>query len=248
MKNGLLITLLVLLALVSLTACNKQPASSDNSQQQQQAPSGQQSASQAGNQPQGSAVPGGSSSEAAKPAATEAEKTPPPPLVVPAGTVLKVRLDSAVSSKTSQAGQPFSGSLMSPVAVHGETVIPAGSAVEGEVVEAKAAGKFKGAATLSLRLTGVSSHGRSYHIETAALTQTSTGKGKRTAAMIGGGAGGGALIGGLAGGGKGAAIGALVGAGAGTAGSALTGNSRDISLPAETALSFRLAAPLTIRR
>jgi len=186
-------------------------------------------------------------SEAAKPPA-EAEKAPPPPLVVPAGTVLKVRLDSAVGSKTSQAGQPFSGSLMSPVSVGGATAIPSGSAVEGEVVEAKAAGKFKGAATLSLRLTGVTARGHHYNIDTATVSQTTTGKGKRTAAMIGGGGAGGALIGGLAGGGKGAAIGALVGAGAGTAGSALTGNSRDISLPAETALSFKLAAPLTIKR
>ena len=64
--------------------------------------------------------------------------------------------------------------------------------------------------------------------------------------MVGGGAGGGALIGGLAGGGKGAAIGALVGAGAGTVGAALTGK-RDITLPAESALSFQMTGPLTLK-
>jgi hypothetical protein len=63
--------------------------------------------------------------------------------------------------------------------------------------------------------------------------------------MIGGGAGVGALIGGLAGGGKGAAIGAAAGAGAGTAGAGLTGN-RDITLPAETPLTFKLIEPLEI--
>jgi hypothetical protein len=63
---------------------------------------------------------------------------------------------------------------------------------------------------------------------------------------VGGGAGLGAIIGGLAGGGKGAAIGVLAGAGAGTAGAAFTGN-KDIVLPAESALSFKLLQPLVLK-
>jgi hypothetical protein len=65
--------------------------------------------------------------------------------------------------------------------------------------------------------------------------------------MVGGGAGLGALIGGLAGGGKGAAIGAIAGAGAGTAGTAYTGN-KDVVLPAESAVSFKLEQPLEIKK
>ena len=57
----------------------------------------------------------------------------------------------------------------------------------------------------------------------------------------------GALIGGLAGGGKGAAIGAAAGAGAGTAGTAFTGN-KDIVLPAESLLSFKLTRPLEVKK
>ena len=64
--------------------------------------------------------------------------------------------------------------------------------------------------------------------------------------MIGGGAGGGALIGGLAGGGKGALIGAVLGGGAGTAGAAYTGE-KEIVLPAESMLSFKLTEPLIIK-
>jgi hypothetical protein len=73
------------------------------------------------------------------------------------------------------------------------------------------------------------------------------GKGKRTAVMAGGGGGLGALIGGLAGGGKGALIGGLVGAGAGTGGAAFTGN-KEIVIPAETTLTFRLEHSVTVSR
>jgi len=113
-------------------------------------------------------------------------------------------------------------------------------------VDAKPLGKFKGAATLDLKLTSINVNGADHNVETSALIRTAKGKGKRTATMIGGGAGLGALIGGLAGGGKGAAIGAVAGAGAGTAGTVFTGN-KDVVLPAESALSFRLNQPLELR-
>jgi hypothetical protein len=64
--------------------------------------------------------------------------------------------------------------------------------------------------------------------------------------LIGGGAGLGAIIGGLAGGGKGAVIGGLAGAGAGTAGAAYTGN-KDVVIPSESLITFRLAAPVTVK-
>jgi hypothetical protein len=125
--------------------------------------------------------------------------------------------------------------------------IPEGSPVHGVVAEAKKAGKFKGAATLRLSLTAISVNGHKYNIVADDIAQTTTGKGKRTAGVIAGGTGAGALIGGLAGGGKGAAIGALVGAGAGTVGAVTTGNNRDITYAVESALSFRLSQPLTLQ-
>jgi hypothetical protein len=64
--------------------------------------------------------------------------------------------------------------------------------------------------------------------------------------FIGGGTGAGAAIGAMAGGGKGAAIGALAGAGAGTATAAATGK-KDITIPAESHLNFKLSSPVTIQ-
>jgi BON domain len=170
---------------------------------------------------------------------------PPPPIVVPTGTILTVRVGQALSSKNSNSGDRFTATLAQPVSVEGVPAIPAGSALRGTVVTAKSKGKIKGEGELDLVLTSVTVQGQAYNIKTNLLENTVKGKGKRTAATTGGGAAGGALIGAIAGGGKGAAIGALVGGGAGFAGGAATGN-KQIEIPAESALSFRLSAPLTL--
>ncbi|MGC1452773.1 MAG: BON domain-containing protein [Candidatus Sulfotelmatobacter sp.] len=173
------------------------------------------------------------------------EKPAPQPIVVPAGTALTVKVGQALGSKTSQTGQTFLATLAQPVTVEGAKAIPSGSTVSGTVVSAKAKGKIKGEGELVLRLTSITVRGKTYSVQTGTLDSTVKGKGKRTAATTGGGAAGGALIGGLAGGGKGAGIGALVGAGAGLIGGAMTGN-KQIEIPAESALTFELSAPLTL--
>jgi hypothetical protein len=196
-------------------------------------------------QPSADATPAPSMADSAKTAVTKALE--PSPLVVPANAVLAVVLDQTISSKTSHAGDRFTATVESPVEVEGKVAIPKGARATGVIKEAKAAGRFKGGAALALELTSVEVHGREHEIQTSDAMMSSKGKGKRTAAMVGGGAGGGALIGGLAGGGKGAVIGGLIGAAAGTGGAGLTGN-RDITLPAETALDFKLARPVEIRQ
>jgi len=189
----------------------------------------------------------------ASPSVAESAKTAvkkaldPKPLVIPAETVLSVVLDQTISSKTSKDGDKFSATVEAPVEVEGKVAIPKGARADGVVKEAKAAGRFKGGAVLSLTLTSVTVHGKEHEIQTSAATTSSKGKGKRTAVMVGGGAAGGAAIGAVAGGGKGAAIGALIGAAAGTGGAGFTGN-RDITLPAETALDFKLREPVTIKQ
>jgi len=158
---------------------------------------------------------------------------------------LLVRLGTTLDTKSAQAGQPFTGTLTKSVVVGGEVAIPSGAGVHGTVVEAKSPGKFKGEGVLSITLDSIDVHGVPTQIATSTFSQTVKGKGKRSAVAIGGGTGAGALIGGIAGGGKGAAIGALVGAGAGTAGAAFTGN-KDLQIPAETVVTFRLANSITV--
>lgn len=170
---------------------------------------------------------------------------PPQPVVVPVGTILSVRTNQALSTKTLQTGAAFTGTVMTPITLSGKVAIPQGSDVTGIVNDAKKAGRFKGGASLTLALDSVTVQGHKYNIVTEYFAKDTKGKGKRTAAMVGGGAGVGAAIGGLAGGGKGAAIGALAGATAGTVGS-MTGN-RDIELPAESALTFKLDQSLILK-
>ncbi len=168
------------------------------------------------------------------------------PVVLPEGTVLTVRISQTLSSKGSRSGDAFSGVLAEPVEAEGKVIIPKDSPATGTVTSAAPLGRFKGGAKLAVVLDSVTINGTKYDVQTTSVSRSMKGKGKRSAAMIGGGAGGGALIGALAGGGKGAAIGALVGGGAGTAGAAFTGN-KDIVFPAESALSFRLEKPLSVK-
>jgi hypothetical protein len=223
--------------LFTLVACSKKPAdtASNSASQDTAAPS---------NAAGGNAMssPNAPATSAPAPAAPEPQSQP---LVVPAGTTLTVRLGEAVGSKISSPGQSFSATLASPVTVDGNTVIPAGASARGTVVDAKPLGRFKGGAILEVRLNSITVNGTEQRIRTSAVTRTLKGKGKRTAVLAGGGTALGAIIGGLAGGGKGAAIGAAAGAGAGTGGAAFTGN-KEIVLPAESALSFRLTSPLEV--
>ncbi len=136
---------------------------------------------------------------------------------------------------------------MNPVRVGGQTIIPSNARVKGQVVEAKASGRLSGTAQLAVTLVSVEINHQRYNIRTDTLARSGATHKKRDIIAIGGGSALGAIIGGIAGGGKGAAIGAAAGAGAGTAGAAVTGK-KNVALPAETALIFRLSAPLRVQQ
>jgi hypothetical protein len=166
---------------------------------------------------------------------------------IPAGTTLAIRINQHISVKTSRAGDRFDGEVVEPVTgENGNVVIPKGTPVGGIVDASHKRGHFKGASILELRLTSLTLNGTRYPVATGDLTRTKKGKGKRSAAFIGGGTGLGMLIGGVASGGTGLLIGGLAGAGAGTALGGLTGNG-DIDIPAESIVRFKLADTLRLQ-
>ena len=169
----------------------------------------------------------------------------PQKVTVPSGTQLSVRLNDEVDSEKAQVGDVFHGSISAPVTVGEETAIPTTADVEGRVVEVKSAGRFAGQSVLTLELTKLTMNGKTYSLQTSQWTKSGNGRGKSTAAKVGGGAAVGAVLGGIFGGGKGAAIGAAAGAGAGTGVSAAT-KGQQIILKPEAVIAFQLQGPITV--
>jgi hypothetical protein len=174
----------------------------------------------------------------------QASRAPAPRTVaVPAGTSIHIRLSTELNTASTAQGSTFDGTLAEPLVVSGVTVAPRGSLVGGRVTNVVSSGRLKRPAEISLMLTSVTPTGGQ---QTSVSTQTWSVSGKshkkRDITMIGGGAGVGAAIGAIAGGGKGAAIGSAIGAAGGTAGAFATGK-KEIDLPAETGMTFKLTAP-----
>ncbi len=196
-------------------------------------------------------APGAPSPKPSAAAGSPVPQPPPPPpmpanVTIPAGTTLAVRIDQTISVKTSRPGDRFTGELVNPVLAGDNSVlVPKGAQVGGEVVASHRRGHFKGRSLLELRLTSLMLDGAQYPLTTRGLARSKKGKGRRSAGLIAGGSGLGMLVGGVATGGVGLLVGGLVGGGAGTAAAGLTGN-RDIEIPAESIVSFRLADDLVV--
>ncbi len=172
---------------------------------------------------------------------------PPKPTTAtfPADTEVLVRLVQPLSTKKTKTGESFEAILDAPLAAGGKAVIPRGTRVVGQVVEAKGSGRIKGRAKLSLTIKALHVGG-DIPVQTHVIAMEAEGSKGRDARRIGGSTGMGALIGAIAGGGSGAAKGAAIGAGVG-AGITLATKGKEIELAAEQLLSFKLSAPLTVQ-
>jgi hypothetical protein len=163
--------------------------------------------------------------------------------VVPSGSDIKVRTDTAIPAKPAQ-GASFAATVSDDVmGSGGAVVIPRGSRATLVAVPSD-----DGKDTV-LDLRAVRVNGARFNLTTNATSQSTApgglGANTRTAKYVGGGAALGAILGGIFGGGKGAAIGALAGAGAGAGGQVYMGRKK--AIPAETQLSFKLAQDLEMR-
>jgi hypothetical protein len=194
----------------------------------------------------------GSDTVAARPAAAAlpSEAPAPPPvrkLTVPEGATVRVRTTTAITTKTAQTGEPFTGHLAEPLMAGNTVVAPKGAQVDGKVVESDPGGRVSGLARLTVRLTALHLDGRTVPVSTATVAREATTSKKKDAAKVGIGAGIGAAIGAIAGGGRGAAIGAGAGAGAGTA-TVLATRGDAAVIPAESVLTFTLSEPVTVTK
>jgi hypothetical protein len=164
---------------------------------------------------------------------------------IPSGTEIKVLTDTPIDAKAPSARKYTATVREDVLDANGRVAIPRNSRAQ---LVAESTGTDN--KELSLAVHSVTVNGRNYVISTTSTSASGQkeglGKNKRTAMWVGGGALAGTILGAIAGGGKGAAIGALAGGAAGAGGQVLT-RGKEINIPAETELRFKLAQDVMLR-
>jgi hypothetical protein len=175
---------------------------------------------------------------------------PPPPapvatpsqVTVPAGTLIDIRMVDSLDTNTTKTGALFTASLDSNLVANGVVVARKGTTIHGKVTKSENARRFTGKSEMQLELTNIVINGTAHRISTSGFQQKGKSEGAQTAKKTLGGAGLGAIIGGISGNaGKGAAIGATAGLGV----SAIK-KGEPIRVPSETLLEFALSVPTTL--
>ena len=165
---------------------------------------------------------------------------------MPAGTTLRLDLQTAVASDTSTVEDAVRASLRQPVSVNGREVLPAGIQLSGAVTDIDRSGRVKGRARVGYRFNSLTYQGERYEIATAPIVHQAEATKKEDATKIAIGAGAGAALGAILGGGDGAAKGAAIG-GAGGTGAVLATRGKEVRRGPGADVSTRLTAPLTLR-
>jgi hypothetical protein len=166
-------------------------------------------------------------------------------VTVPAGTRILIRMIDSVDSSKQKMGDRFTASLETNLQANDMVVAPRGTKVYGRLAQASSAGRMKGSSQLTLELTDIVINGTACPMLTSTYEIKGKGEGSQTAKKVVGGAGLGALIGGIAGGGTGA----LIGLGAGVAGGTAIAASKkgeQLVIPSESLLEFRLERPASL--
>ena len=143
----------VLLTLILICACGRPPAeSSSNAADAQKLPFDRQ--------PRSTGI---SPSQSLIPSTTK----------LPEGTPIPIRLQSALSSASSHAGDIFGATIDETVAIDGQTLVAQGTSATGRVLEAKPAGHSPGSALepgyLRIVLVSLNIGGKPVTIETSSI-------------------------------------------------------------------------------
>lgn len=161
-------------------------------------------------------------------------------VVVPAGTLLRVRINQAMDSRHTPPGTVFDGVVINNVFIGGAIAIPRGATVQGRVSDGQPGGDLKGRGILALELTQVTLEGHTYPLGTTTWNQQGYDKTGQTVGNTVGLGAVGAMIGAIAGGGPGALLGAGIGGVAGL-GVSSASKSGEATIPAEAIVNFKLS-------
>lgn len=167
-------------------------------------------------------------------------------LTVPSDAVVGLQIERTVTSETARVEDRVEARVTRDVRVGDKVAIPAGSIVQGSVMEVDRGGKVKERARLGIRFhTIVLANGNRLDIRTDSVVREGSSPSKESAAKIGGAAIGGAILGAILGGGKGAVIGGATGAAGGTA-ATMAGERNPAVLNAGTTVTVRMQQPVTV--
>jgi len=159
------------------------------------------------------------------------------PDVVPRGTEIQVRTNEYINSHHAD-GRVYTGTVVNEIRDRGGSIaIPRGTQVE-------LIARDWGNGELVLDLNSIMADGRQFVVDATPEQfyggqKPGVGGNERTGKFVGGGALLGTIVGAIAGGGHGAVAGAVGGAAVG-AGAEMATRGREIRVPAETLLTFRL--------
>jgi hypothetical protein len=168
------------------------------------------------------------------------------PVTVPAGSMLRIRINRGLDSNHIKPGTPFDGTVLNDVSADNAIAIPRGATVQGTVIDAQKAHALSGRGEISLQINSVTLGGVTYPLNTELWEQKGRDKSTSTVNSALGLGALGAIFGAVAGGGAGAAIGAAAGGAVGVAGSASSPNGRVI-IPPEAVITFRVAEPAVVK-
>ena len=188
-----------------------------------------------------------------QPSTPDFDPEPPPPpakefmdLTVPSDSVIGMQLESTITSERASVEDKVEARVTRDVRVGGRVAIPAGSLVEGSVMEVDRGGKMRGKSRLAIRFHTVTlADGTRLNLKTDSIVREGASPAGESAAKVGGAAVGGAILGAILGGGKGAAIGAGIGAGGGTA-AVMASDRNPVTIPAGTTVTVRVQQPVTV--